>query len=403
MNMKKVLSAVLSATMVLSFTSVTAVMAEDDREVITIYRSDDGNGAMEAVIEGFEASQDQYKVNWVVATNDTDQNKSQLNTAFSAGSSEYDVVSIDTVWAGDMAAAGYIEPLDSYMKDAGRSPAQYNKGSVQAGTYSAKTFALPLYPDFGALFFRSDIVSQEDAAKLRSGDYTWADLQAMAESYKGQGGTTTGITFQANQYEGLVCNANEFTSNFTDIAGGLEAMKNLVDSDASPEDILVYQESEAANSYVNGETVFQRNWPYVWGLLTEDGPVTQDMTDIAPLPGGSCIGGWLLAMNAKSEHKDGAWALIDYMTAGEGQKTFCSIGGYVPGYTEYVEDAEVKEANQLLSKEGFIAALENTIARPSSDKYEELSDALQISIHKYLSGDVDLDATAAEVEGLLAE
>lgn len=403
MKMKKVLSAVLSATMVLSFTSVTAVMAEDDREVITIYRSDDGNGAMEAVIEGFEASQDQYKVNWVVASNDTDQNKSQLNTAFSAGSSEYDVVSIDTVWAGDMAAAGYIEALDSYMKDAGRSPAQYNKGSIQAGTYSAKTFALPLYPDFGALFFRSDIVSEEDAATLRSGDYTWADLLAMAEKYKGEGGTSTGITFQANQYEGLVCNANEFTSNFTDVKGGLEAMKNMVDSDATPDDILVYQEAESANSYVNGETVFQRNWPYVWGLLTEDSTVTKDMTDIAPIPGGSCIGGWLLAMNANSEHKDGAWALIDYMTAGEGQKNFCSIGGYVPGYNEYVEDADVQEANQLLTKEGFLGALENTIARPSSDKYEELSDALQISIHKYLSGDADLDTTAAEVEGLLAE
>lgn len=402
MNMKKVLSAVLSATMILSFAGVQ-VMAEDDREVITLYRSDDGNGALEAVIEGFEASQDQYKVNWVVATNDTDQNKSQLNTAFSAGSNEYDVVSIDTVWAGDMAAAGYIEPLDSYMKDAGRSPAEYNKGSIQAGTYSAKTFALPLYPDFGVLFFRSDIVSEDDAAKLRSGDYTWADLLAMAETYKGEGGTTTGITFQANQYEGLVCVANEFTANFTDVQGGLEAMKNMVDSDASPEDILVYQESEAANSYVNGETVFQRNWPYVWGNLTEDGPVTQDMTDIAPLPGGSCIGGWLLAMNANSEHKDGAWALIDYMTSMEGQKTFCSIGGYVPGYSAAVEDADVVEANQLLSKEGFLKALENTIARPSSDKYEELSDALQIAIHTYLSGGAELDATVAEVEGLLAE
>lgn len=402
MNMKKVLSAVLSATMILSFAGVQ-VMAEDDREVITLYRSDDGNGALEAVIEGFEASQDQYKVNWVVATNDTDQNKSQLNTAFSAGSSEYDVVSIDTVWAGDMAAAGYIEPLDSYMKDAGRSPAEYNKGSIQAGTYSAKTFALPLYPDFGVLFFRSDIVSEDDAAKLRSGDYTWADLLAMAETYKGEGGTTTGFTTQANQYEGLVCVANEYTSNYTDVRGGLEAMKNMVDSDASPEDILVYQESEAANSYVNGETVFQRNWPYVWGNLTEDGPVTQDMTDIAPLPGGSCIGGWLLAMNANSEHKDGAWALIDYMTSMEGQKTFCSIGGYVPGYSAAVEDADVVEANQLLSKEGFLKALENTIARPSSDKYEELSDALQIAIHTYLSGGAELDATVTEVEGLLAQ
>lgn len=377
------------------------VSGEEDREMITIFRSDDGNGAMEAVIEAFEASQDQYGINWVVATNDTDQTKSQLNTAFSAGSSEYDLVSIDTVWAGDMAAAGYIEPLDSYMKEAGRSVADYNKGSIQAGTYSAKTYALPLYPDFGVLYFRNDIVSEEDAAKLVSGGYKWDDLLAMAEKYKGEGGTTMGMTFQANQYEGLICNANEFTSNYQDLQGGLEVMKKFVDSDATPDDILVYQESEACNSFINGETVFSRNWPYVWGTLSADAAITQDQTEVAPLPTGSCIGGWLMAMNTNSENKEGAWAFLDYITAGEGQKIFCSTGGYVPGYNAYVTDADVLEANKLLSKEGFLKALDNTIARPSSDKYQELSDALQISIHKYLSGETELDATVSEAEGLL--
>ena len=106
-------------------------------------------------------------------------------------------------------------------------------------------------------------------------------------------------------------------------------------------------------------------------------------------------------MNAKSEHKDGAWAFLDYMTSLEGQKIFCSKGGYVPGFNEALEDADVKEANQLLTKEGFVKALENTIARPSSDKYEELSDALQITMHKYLSGEAELDATVTEMEELL--
>lgn len=399
--MKRVLSAVLCATMVLGLTGVQTALAEEDREVIKFCRSNDGNGAIEALIEGFEASQDQYKVEWVVPSSDSDQNKTMLNTAFAAGSSEYDVVAIDVVWAGDMAAAGYIEPLDSYLKESGRSPMDYNKGSIQSGTFKAKTYALPLYPDFGILYFRKDIVSEEDAAKLRSGDYTWADLQAMAEKYAGQEGTSMGFTFQANQSEALICNANEFTSNFTDVRDGLEAMKNMVDSESVPDDVLVYLESETANSFVNGDTVFARNWPYMWGSMAEGTAVTQDQTDLAPLPGGSCIGGWLLAMNANSENKDGAWALIDYMTSEEGQKIFCSVGGYVPGYNGVEEDAGVKEANQLLSKEGFIKAMENTIARPSSDKYEELSDGLQVAIHSYLSGGSDLDTAVEEVESLI--
>lgn len=373
-----------------------------DQETITLYRTDDGNGAIEAVIEGFEAKFPQYKINWVEASNDTDVTRNQLNTAFAAGSSEYDIVSIDVVWAGDMAGAGYLEPLDSYIMDAGNTLADYNPGSLQSGTYKAKTYALPLYPDFGVLYFRKDIVSEEDAAKLISGDYTFDELIAMAETYKGQEGTTSGLNFQANQYEGLVCNANEWTANFTNVRGGLETMKKAIDSPATPDDITIYQESESANSFTNGESVFSRNWPYVWGLLGEEGAaVTQDQVDIAPMPEGSCIGGWLVAMNAFSEHKEGAWEFLNYMTSLEGQTIFCGKGGYVPGWNAATTDPAVTSANELLTKEGFKNALANTIARPSSDQYATMSNELQISMHKYLTGSQDLDATVTEVEALL--
>ncbi len=374
-----------------------------DREKVVFYRADDGNGAIEAVVDGFNNSQDEYEVEWVVASSDTDEIHNLLNTSLSAGSSEYDVMAIDTVWAGDFAAAGYIEPLDSYMQEAGRTQAEYNAGSLAAGTYNAKTYALPLYPDFGCLYFRTDIVDDDDAATLVSGDYSWADLQAMAEKYMGEGDTSTGIVFQSNQVEGLVCNANEYTSNFTDIENGLQAMKNMVDSEATPDDILVYQEAETATSFTNGESVFARNWPYQWGLLTEENGsvVMQDQVDIAPLPGGSCIGGWLVAMNANSENKDGAWAFLDYIASGEGQKIFCTVGSYVPGYNALLDDEDVLSANELLTKDGFITALDNTIARPSSDNYDELSDSLQIAIHTYLSGEAELDETVQQVEDLL--
>ncbi len=398
---RKVAAVVLCAAMAAGMSSVPA-MAEDAREVLTLYRSDDGNGAIEALIEGFENAQDKYRVEWVVANNDSSQNKSQLDTTFSAGSSEYDIVALDVVWAADMAAAGYIEPLDSYMMNSGRSVMDYNKGSIQSGTYNGKTFALPLYPDFGILYYRSDIVSEEDAEKLESGDYTWADLLSMAETYAGEKGTTVGFTTQAAQYEGLICSANEMTGNFADIKEGLETFKTIVDSESTPEDILMYKESETANSYVNGDTVFARNWPYMWGNLADNETVTQEQTGIAPLPLGSSVGGWLLAMNANSENKEGAWELLDYMTSLEGQRIFCSKGGYVPGWNEAVEDEEVLANNELLSQVGFQNALSNTIARPSSDHYEKMSDDLQIAIHSYLSDGADIDTTTTEVERLLA-
>lgn len=373
-----------------------------ERQTITFYKQDGGNGAVEALIDAFNESQDKYTAEWVIAPKDSGDVRSQLNTAFGAGSSDYDVVCIDTVWAGDMAGAGYLEPLDSYMMDAGLTVADFNSGSMAAGTYNAKSYAIPLYPDFGCLFFRSDIVSAEDAEKLRSGDYTFEDLLAMAETYKGQGGTSTGLAIQMAQYEGLVCNANEWTSNFTDISHGLELMKTLADSDYSPQDILVYKEADCNNQLANGETVFSRGWPGTWGVLTDETAVKKDQVDIAPLPGGSCIGGWVLGVNAFSENKEGAWEFLKF-AATDGQIPFCSTGGYVPGYNAVLDNEEILASNELLSKPGFVKALENTIPRPSSDNYSELSDALQISMHKYLSNEADLETTAAEVQSLIDE
>lgn len=402
---KKFISALLVAAMVAApVTTVCADEASDsgDKKTITFYKQDAGNGAVEALIEAFNSSQDEYEVEWVIAPKGSDEVRSQLNTAFQAGSSDYDVVCIDTVWAGDLAGAGYLESLDSYMMDAGLSVADFNAGSMSAGTYNAKTYAIPLYPDFGCLFFRNDIVSEEDAAKLVSGDYTFEDLLAMAEKYNGEGGTSTGLAIQCAQYEGLICNANEWTSNFTDISHGLELMKTAVDADYTPTDILVYKEANGNELLDNGEAVFVRGWPGTWGTLTDETAVKKDQVDIAPLPGGSCIGGWLLAVNSYSEDKEGAWEFLKF-AATEGQVAFCSAGGNVPGYNAALEDEEILAANELLSKEGFMKALENTIARPSSSNYTELSDALQISIHKYLSGETELDATAEEVQSLLDE
>lgn len=383
-------------------TEAPAEASADGKTVIKFYKQDGGNGAVEALIEAFNSSHDDIEVEWVIAPKDSGDVRSQLNTAFGAGSSEYDVVCIDTVWAGDLAGAGYLEALDPYMMEAGLTVANFNAGSIAAGTYSAKTYAIPLYPDFGSLYFRNDIVSEEDAAKLVSGDYTFEDLLAMAEAYCGEGGTSVGLAIQSAQYEGLICNTNEWTSNFTDISHGLELFKTAVDADYTPKDILVYKEADCNNLLANGETVFARGWPGTWGVLTDETTVHQDQIDIAPLPGGSCIGGWLMAVNAFGENKEAAWEFLRY-AATDGQVPFCSTGGYVPGYNDVLDNEEILAKNVLLSKPGFVKALENTIPRPSSSKYSELSDALQIAIHKYLSNEADLDTTTAEVESLLEE
>ena len=383
--MKKMLAILLSFALVLS---VTAALGEP--VTIKFAAQADPTPATQAVVDAFNASQSDYKVEWVDMTNDSGAMREQLTTSLKAGSSDYDIISMDVVWAGEFAASGYIQPLDMMLEDAGLNVADYNAGSMASGNYNGKQYVLPFFPDLGLLYFRTDIVSKEDAEKLVAGTYTWDDLLAMAEKYAGQGGTTTGIVFQSSLYEGLVCNANEFTSNWKDIKGGLETMKKFTTSKAVPENILNYTEGETANSFIKGESVFARNWPYMWGSIKSDGTIKNDQVAVAPLPGGSTVGGWILGINKNSKSPEGAFAFMKFLNSEDGQVIMSEKGGYLPGLNKMLTDERILKADERLSMVNFQNALKTTIARPVSAEYSKVSDALQQAIYPYLSGSAEL-------------
>jgi multiple sugar transport system substrate-binding protein len=389
---------VLFLVVALVFTTVAALA-----EPVTIHFAAQGDStpATQAVIDAFNASQSAYKVEWIDMTNDSGAMREQLTTSLKAGSAEYDVLSLDVVWAGEFAASGYIAPLDLLMDDAGLKPEDYNAGSMASGTYNGKLYVMPFFPDLGMLYFRKDIVSEEDAAKLVAGGYTFTDLQAMAEKYMGQKGTTTGFVFQSSLYEGLVCNANEFTANWKDIKGGLTAMKAMIDSKATPDNIMTYTEAETHNSFIKGESVFSRNWPYQWGMIKTEGTITTDQVGIAPLPGGSTVGGWLLAINKNSANQEGAFEFLKFLNSEAGQVVMSQA--YLPGYNAMLTNEQVIKNNELLSMEGFKNALKTTIARPVSAEYSKVSDGLQQAVYGYLSSATEIDAAVTAVEAALAQ
>ena len=403
--MRRLLTVLLAILMVLTLAGCgqkeeAAPAEEAPAEKITIKFAAQGDStpATQQSIDDFNKSQDKYEVVWVDMSNDSGAMKDALKTSLSAGSSDYDVLSMDVCWAGEFAAAGYIAPIDEMLKAAGLKVSDFNAGSMSAATYNAKTYGLPFFPDLGVLFFRKDIVSADDAAKLVAGDYTFADLQAMAEKYKGQGGTTEGYFFQAKQGECLVCNTAEFTAEWKDIENGLKAFKSLTDSACTPADILNYAEGET-EQFMNGVAVFARNWPYMNGCETV---LTADQIGYAPLPGGSCVGGWLLGLNKNSANVEGAFEFLKYL-ATEGQVVQATVGGHLPGYNATLTDSKVLDANKMLTDDGFKAALATTVSRPVSANYSEASDAIAIAVHAYLSGDAELTATVDAVNAALAK
>ncbi|MBO8156567.1 MAG: extracellular solute-binding protein [Bacillaceae bacterium] len=378
----------------------------DEKTVIKFAAQNDNTPATQKVIDAFNSSQDKYVVEWVEMTNDSAQMHDQLLNSLSSESSEYDVISMDVVWAGEFAGAGFLEPIDIMMEDAGLNAEDFNQGSMISGNYKGIQYTLPFFPDLGLLYYRSDIVSEEDAQKLISGDYTYGDLAAMAEKYTGQNDTKYGFVYQSKQYEGLTVNVTEFTDQFSNIEEGLQTMYDFTTADWTPENILTFTEGETHTAFENGDAVFARNWPYMYGRIKNPdtgAAVTPEQVGVAPLPNGGAVGGWLLGISKFSENKEGAWEFLSFLAGPEGQKIMSTEGGYLPGYAPLMEDQEVLGSNDMLSFEGFQNALNSTIARPVSPNYSETSDTIQVSTHKYLSSGNGLDEAAQAIEDALAE
>jgi len=312
---------------------------------------------------------------------------------------------MDVVWAGEFAGAGFLEPIDVFMNEAGLSKDQFNAGSMDSGNYTGKQYTLPFFPDLGLLYYRTDIVSEEDAAKLENGDYTYDDLYDMAEKYAGEDDTKYGFVYQSKQYEGLTVNVTEFTEAYSNIESGLETMYKFTTADFAPKDLLNFTEGETHTNFEQGNAVFARNWPYQFGrvLAQEDGvELSVEQVGIAPLPNGGAVGGWLLGINKNSENIDGAWEFIAYAAGEEGQKLMSTKGGYIPGFNALLENDAVLDANDLLSFPGFQNALQDTIARPVSPDYNKVSDTIQIEAHKYLSSGDELSDVSTAIEEAVA-
>ena len=167
---------------------------------ITFAVQADSTDALNQLIAAFNDSSELYTAETVIMTNDSGQMHDQILNSLSSKSGEYDVISMDVIWAGEFAAAGYLQPVDELLAANGWKATDFNAGSMASGKYKGKNYVLPYFPDLGFLFYRSDIVSADDAQKIES-----VTIHGMTFlnwlKYKGQGGTKYGHVYQSGQYE----------------------------------------------------------------------------------------------------------------------------------------------------------------------------------------------------------
>jgi multiple sugar transport system substrate-binding protein len=162
-----------------------------------------------------------------------------------------------------------------------------------------------------------------------------------------------------------------------------------------PPTAMTWQEEHSRLAFQNGQAAFMRNWPYAWALLQdpEDSRVAGRFS-VSVFPAGNggrataALGGSQLAVNAHSEEPALSWALVEYLTAPEQMLERARLASQFPARRSLYDTPELAEALSM-PIERIREALDAALARPVTPVYTELSEILQVRLHRALTGQQD--------------
>jgi multiple sugar transport system substrate-binding protein len=166
---------------------------------------------------------------------------------------------------------------------------------------------------------------------------------------------------------------------------------SIYESSVVPQAALTWQEEQTRFAFQNGQAVFMRNWPYAAALLQNriESQVAGKFA-IAPLPaapGGSptaALGGSQLAINANSDHPHAAYAVVAYLLQPEQMRERAQVVGQYPSRVTLYQDNTLTDA-LAVPPEQVRRVIERAVPRPITPVYAELSEILQIRLHRALT------------------
>lgn len=339
----------------------------------------------------------------------------------SVGSSEIDVLQIDTVWPGILG-----QHLVDLQEKAGGVTDQHFASLIKNDTVGNRLVAMPWYADAGVLYYRKDLL-EKYKAKVPA---TWEELSATAKTIQDAERTAGhdklwGFVWQGRNYEGLMCNALEWVSSYNggaiiDVSGkvtidnpgavaALTLAKGWVGS-ISPQGVLNYSEEEARGVFQSGDAVFMRNWPYALALVNNDGSPIKDKVGIAVLPKGGeegrhapILGGWQLAVSKYSKNPDAAADLVMYLTSAAEQKRRVIAGGFAPTITALYNEESVRSAVGPVV-DVLHDLLTNAVLRPSAitgSRYSQVSAEFSDAVYSVISGRTDAATSLKDLDSKL--
>jgi ABC-type glycerol-3-phosphate transport system substrate-binding protein len=153
---------------------------------------------------------------------------------------------------------------------------------------------------------------------------------------------------------------------------------------------LTWHEEETRFAFQNGTAAMMRNWPYAQALMNGGGSPVAGKFAVAAMPaapGGrptAALGGSQLGINARTRQPEDAWALVEFLTAPEQMIERARIVGQFPSRPSLYTDGSL-EAILGVPPSDALRIVRAATPRPVTPVYTQLSEILQIHLHRVLT------------------
>ena len=267
------------------------------------------------------------------------------------------------------------------------------------------------------LYYREDLLEKYG----RPVPTTWDELRETAKVIlEGENDPSLqGVSFQGAAIEGTVCTFllpywslghvlekdGEFAFSQEGAVDAFNLWLGLMADGVAPANSAEVKTDDTRKTFQSGDAVFAVLWAYGWSMFQGDEFEVPGKVGVARLPRMAegepvtCLGGWQWAVSAFSEHKEEAVDLVKYLSGPEVSKLRAIKASNLPARLDVYSDPEVLEAAGWFAD--ALPVVETAMSRPSSPRYNEISDIIRSSVNAVVAGATSPEDAAAQMEARL--
>ncbi|WP_429818950.1 extracellular solute-binding protein [Ensifer sp. B1-9] len=348
----------------------------------------------------------------------------KLVPSLTASSGSYDVLAVDSYWAGEFVTAKWIQPLDERIAADKIDTSVYYPALMEInGKVKGTTYMLPFWQYAMGMFYRKDIVEDTafQAAYKEKFGRDWRipeTLQEFADVAKWAGQQTgkAGVAMAGQRADPVVMEATNYVFSLgadfynretwepaLNSPEGIEAVKVYADllANAAQPGALGANFDDVANALKQDKAVFAISYLFLMPTLQD--PKESKVVDkmgFARMPGqDSLLGAWGWAIPTNAANADCSWEFIKWVESKDVAKKRALAGGQATQAWIY-DDAEYLKRWPQMAAVGD--ALAHAKGLPVMSRATQLVEVFAEVMGEVLANGADPAAAIANAEDKFA-